>query len=516
MPSRVPGAGPPIATPARSERAPIGLALAGLLGAGALIGAVGLTDAATVVSGLLAIGVLGLMLARPELCTHVVLFAVYSNVGVVLAQQGAVPAAAAGAVVGLLGLPLVHHLVIQREELRMDVAFWLMVVLLGVFAVSAALAVDGATALSRMITFVVEGLALYLLLINVVRTLPTLRKAIWTLLVAGSLLGGLTLWQAVTRSYEQDFLGLAQSTFAFALDDDAPALDLAPEAALEAGAVTRAGGPVNEPNRFAQILLVLLPLALFQARFGGSRTERLLGFGAGLLILAGVLLTYSRGAFLTLAVLVALSTALGFVRPSRIVLAVLAMLVAVPIVAPGYYDRIGSITEALDVFDPAARTGAEAVARGRTTETLAAVHAFLDHPILGVGPGHYLPHYSVRYQLDPDIGLRYLPEPRRAHNLFAEMAAETGLVGLFVFGSIPLVLLRGLWRRRQELIDDRPDLAFLATAFGLGILGYLGTGVFLHLAFERYLWLLLALAGATARILSDRAGLHAPSDPITP
>jgi putative inorganic carbon (hco3(-)) transporter len=267
---------------------------------------------------------------------------------------------------------------------------------------------------------------------------------------------------------------------------------------------------MNEPNRFAQILIVLLPLALFQARFGRSRSGRLLGWGAGLLILAGVLLTYSRGAFLTLAVLVALLAVLGFVRPSRVVFSVLVMLIAVPVVAPGYYDRIGSITEALDVFDPAQRTGAEPVARGRTTETLAALYAFLDHPVLGVGPGHYLPHYSVRYQLDPDIGLRYLPEPRRAHNLFAEMAAETGLAGLLVFVSIPFVLLRGLWRRRQELIEDRPDLAFLATAFGLGILAYLGTGVFLHLAFERYLWLFLALSGAAVRILADHVPLHSP------
>lgn len=489
----------------RTDRAPIALALLGLLTTGALVVGVGVLDAATVVSGLLALALLVAMLFRPELSTHLVLFVVYTNVGVALAQQGGASGAAAGAIVGLLALPLAFHLVIRREELRLDAVFGLMVVLLGIFAVSAALSIDPGTALARMISFMVEGIALYLLVLNVVRTLPVLRRVLWTLLAAGSLLGGLTLYQSLTRSYEQTFLGLAQSTFAFALDDDAPALDLAPQAALEAGAVTRAGGPMNEPNRFAQILLVLLPLALFQARFGRSRTERLLGLGAGALILAGVLLTYSRGAFLTLAVLVALAAGLGAVRPSRIVLAAVILLIAVPVVAPGYYSRIGSISEALEVLDPQARTGAEAVARGRTTETLAAVHAFLDHPFLGVGPGHYLPHYSVKYQLDPSIGLRYLPEPRRAHNLFAEVAAETGLLGLLVFVSMPFVLLRALWSRRRELLEERPDLAFLATAFGLGILGYLGTGVFLHLAFERYYWLLLALAAAATRILSDRA-----------
>lgn len=219
-----------------------------------------------------------------------------------------------------------------------------------------------------------------------------------------------------------------------------------------------------------------------------------------------MLLTYSRGAFLTLAVLVALSAALGYVRPSRVVGAAMLLLLAVPVVAPGYYDRIGSISGALEIFSGEDRLDAEAVARGRTTETLAAIHAFLDHPVLGVGPGHYLPHYSVRYQLDPNISLRYLPEPRRAHNLFAEMAAESGSLGLLLFVAIPFTLLRMLWVRRRLHARERPDLSFLASALGLGILGYLGTGVFLHLAFERYYWLLLALAAATCHVLSDGPG----------
>ncbi|NIQ60159.1 MAG: hypothetical protein GWN71_44625, partial [Gammaproteobacteria bacterium] len=79
---------------------------------------------------------------------------------------------------------------------------------------------------------------------------------------------------------------------------------------------------MREPNRFAQMLLVLLPLALFQVKFGRTGLARALGLGAGFLILSGVLLTYSRGAFLTLAALVALCAILGYVRPSRIVVAV--------------------------------------------------------------------------------------------------------------------------------------------------------------------------------------------------
>lgn len=499
MPS-LPRTAPPITTDSRSAPASVGLALLGLLLAGGLALLVGAFDATTVIAGALAAAALVLMVVRPEIPVHIVLFVVYTNLGVAAARQGPLPGAAAGGVVALLAIPLAYHLVIRRRELRTGAVFGLMLVLMGVFALSASRAVDTSTAIARIVTYAVEGLALYLLIVNVVRTIPTLRRAVGTLLLAGSVLGGLTLYQGVTRSYEQDFGGLAQSSVAFAVDD-APAGGGAGRVGV-GGIVNRAGGPVNEPNRFAQILIVLLPLALFQLRFGRSGASRALGLGAGFLILAGLLLTYSRGAFLTLAVLVALFTAVGYVRPSRIVLTVVVLLLVAPVVAPGIYERIGSISGALDVLNPAARVGAEPVARGRTTETLAAFHAFLDHPVLGVGPGHYLPHYSVRYQLDPNIGMRYLPEPRRAHNLFAEMAAEAGLLGLLTFASMPLVLLVMLWKRRRALLPDHPDLANLATGFGLAILGYLGTGVFLHLAFERYYWMLLAFSAAACRILT--------------
>lgn len=486
--------------------ASVGAAVAGLALAGGLALLVGSLDTPTVIAAGLALATLFVMLVHPELPVHVVLFVVYTNLGVVAARQGATSGAVGGAVLALLAIPLAHHLVIRRRELRSGPVFALMLVLLGIFALSAAGAVDASTAIGRIVTYAVEGLAIYLMIVNVVRTVPTMRRVVGTLLLAGSVIGGVTLYQGVTASFTNDFGGLAQSSAAFGVDDPAVEGTSLEDGSMVAGMVNRAGGPVNEPNRFAQVLIVLLPLALFQIRFGRTGPARAFGLATGFLILGGMLLTYSRGAFLTLAVLVAICAVVGFVRPSRIVLTAVALLMVAPVLAPGIYDRIGSISGALDVLDPADRSGAEPVARGRTTETLAAMHAFLDHPLLGVGPGQYVHHYSVRYQLDPNIGMRYIPEPRRAHNLYAEMAAEVGMLGLLTFLSMPMVLLVMLWRRRRAAVAAyRPDLANLSTAFWLAILAYLGTGVFLHLAFERYYWLLLALSAATCYALDEEA-----------
>jgi O-antigen ligase len=140
---------------------------------------------------------------------------------------------------------------------------------------------------------------------------------------------------------------------------------------------------------------------------------------------------------------------------------------------------------------------------------LAALAAYTDHPVLGVGPGQYAAYHSVRYQGLPEVSFREIPIPRRAHSLYLEIAAETGTVGLTIFMAIPLLLLMDLGRLRRALFARRPDLARLAASFTLMLLAYLGTGVFLHLAFERYYWVMIALAASVVGALERAAAQEA-------
>jgi O-antigen ligase len=112
-----------------------------------------------------------------------------------------------------------------------------------------------------------------------------------------------------------------------------------------------------------------------------------------------------------------------------------------------------------------------------------------------------MPFYSKQYQLDPDVKLRQVATQRRAHDLYVEMAAGSGLLGLVLFISMPLILLRNLWRARRSCAVTQPRLASLATCCGFAIIAYLGTGIFLHLSFERYYWFLLALAAAALHVI---------------
>jgi O-antigen ligase len=279
------------------------------------------------------------------------------------------------------------------------------------------------------------------------------------------------------------------------------------------GMEDRAFGPVGEANRFAQVLMMGLPLAfvgMLNARRGIARK---LALGCVLAILGGIVVTYSRGAFVTLIVLGVLLVPLRLARISQVVAVFLAGAIAIPLAAPAYAGRVLSISGSAELVG-AEEVEADGATRGRVTEMLAGLAAYTDHAVLGVGPGQYVPYYSVYYQSLPEISIREISVPRRAHSLYLELAAESGTAGLVVFMVIPLLLLRDLRAIRLIVMRRRPALARIAAGFSLLILAYLGTGMFLHLAYERYYWFMVGLAAAAAAVLNrytgDRPGEERP------
>lgn len=457
-------------------------------------------------SALLALGVLVILLVvaalvqQPHAATVITAFLLYVNFPAMLTKQLGMPAAFAGAFLLLLVCPLLYLVFVQRERLRTDVTFGLMLAFMGVLAIGTLRAVDLPTANARVLQFALEGLLIYWLFVNVIRTRLVLRRVILTIVTAGAFVSGLSLYQEVTGSYQQEFGGLAYRNYT-------------PEVAEEEGAAAvrsrswhRAQGPTDEPNRFAQILIVLLPLAVFSHRSARSAAARKYLLVAGLLILAGIVLTLSRGAFLNVILLAGAMAGLRWIRPLHLAVALVAMALLVPVVSPRAVPRMLSIVDArfLATDDPGVRAGADGAIRGRTTSMLTALHVFRDHPWIGVGPGQFRFYYGA-YSDNPDIRFRSIQGPRRAHSLYLEMGAEMGVAGLAVFLAIVLGLARRLWGLRRHASSRD-----LATAMVLSIAMYLGTAIFLHLSYQRYLWFLVALAGAALHVLT--AELRAARD----
>lgn len=457
-----------------------------------------------------------ILIARPGLATLFVVFLLYTNIPVVATQFHGVPRVVAGAFTLLLGIPLAHHVIARREGLRWDRVLLLFLLYAGVLVTGAMVAKDVGIALGRITVFLTEGLLLYWLLLNCVRSVASIQRVIFACLAGGALLGSLSLFQATTGNYDQQFEGLAQRQLKFQFKEDR---DL-PDGGGRMYKSDRAEGPLGEPNRYAQIMVVLLPLGWFAVRGARRPRRRLLLMAATGAILAGMLLSYSRGGFVGLVVMSVAAAGFGWIRPRVLVIAGITALVAAPILAPSIVKRLVSMGElATALTEGTSAQQVDGSIRGRLTETLAAAQVFFDHPIIGVGPGQYAPFYSEEYQKNPTIKFRDILKPRRAHNLYSELAAEGGILGLGIFLSIALFLVHGLWVARRRWLKSRPEYADLATAFLLAFVGYFVTAVFLHLSYERYYWFLTALAGATIYVLDREWRLqcqHAPhlADPV--
>ena len=218
-------------------------------------------------------------------------------------------------------------------------------------------------------------------------------------------------------------------------------------------------------------------------------------------IVAGTLLTYSRGAGLTLvAILIALMIMRVLPVWKTILFGALAYLVIL-IFLPGFAYRFASVVDVAALFGDNVEE-ADGAIRGRATVNLVGIQIMMQNPILGVGPGQS-PLYTRK--IGNEIGFRYLETDRRLHNMYLEEAADTGLIGLTVFLGIVVLTLKQLNDVRVKWRGKHPEYYYIAIGLMLAIFAYLAMAVFLHLSYVRYYWFLLALAGAGARILLNQS-----------
>ena len=370
----------------------------------------------------------------------------------------------------LRALTLGHRFDDMRPAMLCAGLYWL------VAAVSVTWAADHARAVAALVRLA-KDLLLFVILAAAIYDGRTLRRAAWTIVVAGILVTWAPAYQRFTGQYEQELWGFGRTQFSHLWG------------AVEGYRVT---GTLADANYFAQSLLPVIALG-----FGAFWTarRRLASAAAGWAMVAALgctILTYSRGAVIGLGVVFALLVFLYRPRRRSALTLGVVILAALPFATDAYLKRLQTFGK----FQPArqAEVVTEPGFSGRASEMLAGIQMFRDHPLGGVGLGNYENHYL---EYATRIGIDRRQEDREAHSLPLEVAAETGAVGLLAFILLMLTIVRRVYAARLRAAGD--DLA-LATAVAVALSGYLTTSLFLHDAYQQQLWIVAAMAYASARL----------------
>jgi O-antigen ligase len=249
------------------------------------------------------------------------------------------------------------------------------------------------------------------------------------------------------------------------------------------------GGVFENPNDLAINIGINFPFAFaFFLRARGPR--KAFWGGAMLVMLYGVMLTYSRSGFLALALASLISLWEFGIKGRRFYLIFAAFLLLIGAVAfapENYSERLQSI-----FMGRISGSGDRGSAEARALLLKDSIQQMLEHPLFGVGPGNFQVVNGVW---------------KVAHNTYSEMGAEAGVPALILFLLVLGAAYRSL-RNAQKSPYCAHDREFqiisggVKAAFGAYLIG----AFFSDTAYNLFPYYLIAYACALRQIAELQPG----------
>jgi probable O-glycosylation ligase (exosortase A-associated) len=246
-------------------------------------------------------------------------------------------------------------------------------------------------------------------------------------------------------------------------------------------------GLFGSTNDMALFLVTLIPIAV--ALFCRTRNPvgKVIYAASIVLMLAGTLVTYSRGGFLgLLAMALVLAWKLGRRHRLAVVVTMVLCFGGLLALAPANYSsRIGSITS----------SGArgEASAMQRRALLTRSISVAIHNPVLGVGMANF-----------PIVSYRNLV----THNAYTQVASELGLIALAVYLMLMFTPLKGLRKLERETLAQAHErrVYYLAVGLQAALAGYMVSSFFLSVAYGWTVYYLVGYALCLRRLHESRQG----------
>jgi len=371
--------------------------------------------------------------------------------------------------------------VAKRPLMRWTREMSLVTALLGWAVVTLPLSVwpDGAATILR--DDYLKALALFWLLSNTITTLPRLRLVAWTLSLAAAPIAATGMWNF--------FTGVEFS-----------------------GRVVGYQSPlVVNPNNLALVLNLILPLTV--ALFLSGRRPAARGLLAGLMALnvGAIIVSFSRGGFLTLATTFILYLRTFHARRQWkwVAAALMLVIAAAPLLPSGYLERLSTITNI-----HADETGSS---QERWEDSLVAFGYALTHPLVGDGLGMNVIQLCIIREWSSnciEACLNYrppFPNCLFVHNMYLAYAMDLGWPGLALFLLLLVSGIKGAARVRARSagLPALRDLSVLAEGIRITLIALAVAALFHPNAYEVYAYFAIALAVAVGGVYEAEARLRA-------
>jgi putative inorganic carbon (hco3(-)) transporter len=235
------------------------------------------------------------------------------------------------------------------------------------------------------------------------------------------------------------------------------------------------GNLFDNPNDLALHLVTMIPLAIALLMASRSGFKKLIYAGGTVLMVAGVVATFSRGGFIGMTVIFGMLAWRLSKRNKALIAICLPVALALFIVfAPGGYGtRLG--------------TTADDSAGARYDDFKRSVFVAVHHPLVGVGMNNYVNYSNLNHA---------------THNAYTQVASELGIPAMFIYIMFLLAPLRRLRRIEKETSATRQTSEYFYLAIGLevSLLGYMTTSFFLSVAYLWYLYYLVAYTICFSRL----------------
>ena len=241
------------------------------------------------------------------------------------------------------------------------------------------------------------------------------------------------------------------------------------------------GGVFDNPNDLAINIGMNWPLCLMFMLRIRNIFKKLLWAVALVFLLRGLMLTFSRTGFLSIAVAMIFCVVEFGIRGKRrylIAVAAVGVLVAVLFAPSGYGSRVGTI------FGAAGSTGDSQADREQLLKQSLVITAH--HPLFGIGAGNFQ-GYTESWHV--------------THNTYTELTSECGIPAVILFLFVIRFAFRNLSRvRKTQLYAESDEVRLLTGALWASLASYLVGAFFASTAYQLFPYFTVAYTTALYNI----------------